>query len=197
MGTNNNIDTAAANWKNDAIVLADVRDAIKSGVYTALIGSGWRTDPHTVADTIGHITLILLDTYLDKWASYTGKNKNQLAGFCRMIAYQKTVNFVKLHVHRHDGAVDAMRIDATDASADDKTPRVVADPAACSFERIEQKERLVSALAALEASERSHMEALLAGRSSAAWADENGMSAVQANRHKKATVAKLARIVAE
>lgn len=194
MGTN--IDTTAIDWKNSAIVLTDVRDAIKSGVYTALIGSGWRTDKDTVADCIGHVTVILLDSYLDRWAGYTGKNKNQLAGYCRMVAYQKTIHFVKLHVHLHDGAVNAMRIDATDASADDKTPRVVADTTPNTFERTEQKERLTSALEALETLERSHIEALLSGCSSAAWAAENGMSPVQANRHKKATVEKVARLVA-
>lgn len=197
MGTND-IDTTVNGWQSRALGSADVQDAIKSGVYTALVGSGWRADADTVADCIGHINVLLLDGYLDKWAGYTGKNKNMLTGFCRWVAYQKTVNFVKLHVHRYDGSVDAMRIDATDATADDKAPRTIADDhSALAFVRVEQRERLMLALEALEALERSHIDALLAGESSADWAARNDMTPVQAARHKAATVAKLATLVQE
>ena len=196
MGTN--IDTSRPTWKNDAIVLPEVRDAIKSGVYTALIGSGWSANPDTVADCIGHVTLLLLDSYLDKWAGYQGKNKNQLAGFCRWVAYQKTINFVQLKVHEHDGAVDRMVIDATDATADDATPRVVTDETwGLGFLRVEQRERLTNALEALETDERSHIVTLLNGGSSAEWGAENGMTPVQTTRHKQAVIAKLARLVAD
>lgn len=197
MGTNN-IDTNNPTWKNTAIVLPEVQDAIKSGVYTALVGSGWSANPDTVADCISHVTLLLLDSYLDRWASYQGKNKNMLTGFCRWVAYQKTVSFVQLKVHEYDGAVDRMVIDATDATAEDKTPRVVADETwGIGFLRVEQRERLVNALEALEADERSHIMALLNGESSAVWAAENGMTPVQATRHKQAVIAKLARLVTD
>lgn len=196
MGTTNNVDTTVPGWKNTALT-ANL-DSIKSGVYTALIGSGWRTDAETVADMTQHVALYLLDKSLDKWASYEGKNKNMLSGFCRWVAYQRTINHVKLSVHKHDGAVNAMRIDATDASADDKTPRVIVDEtSAIAYLRVEQRERLELAMEALDNAERSHFEALMAGKTSAEWAASAGYSAVQATRQKKAIVTKLARLLAE
>lgn len=195
MGTNN-IDTTVAGWKNAAII-ANL-DSIKSGVYTALIGSGWRTDADSVADRTQAVALYLIEKSLDKWAGYQGKNKNMLSGFCRWIAYQRTVNYIKLHRHMYDGSASAMRIDTTDATQDDKAPRVVIDDtSALAFVRIEQRERLVLALDTLDAMERSHMDTLFAGGTSAAWAAEHGLTPVQANRHKAATIAKLAALVQE
>ena len=191
MGTNNN-----NTWEilsNPAIL-----KAIKAGVFSALVGSGWRTDAETVADRISDIKVILAEKYL---AGFNPEKGKTLRGYVRMVAHTKTVSYVKLHVHRHDGAVGAIRIDCTDATGDDgngsSTPNVIAESAPTPFERTEQKERLTAALEALEALERSHMEALLSGATSAAWAAQNGMSAVQANRHKKATIAKVSRLVAQ
>lgn len=190
MGTNNNT------W--EILSNPEILKAIKAGVFSALVGSGWRTDADTVADRISDVKVLLASKYL---AGFNPEKGKTLRGYVRMVAHTKTVNYVQLHVHRHDGAVGAMRIDPTDATGDDgngsSTPNIIADSSPCAFLRIEQREALTGALEALEALERSHMEALLSGSTSAAWAAENGMSTVQANRHKKATIAKLARLVAE
>lgn len=192
-------DTTDPTWKAQALALPTVQDSIKSGVFAALVGSGWQTDGETVADMISMVNVKLIERYLDKWAGYNGtKTKNTIDGFCRFVAYQKVVSYIKLHIHMYDGAVDAVRIDATDATAEDKAPRVVVDDAsALAYLRVDQRQRLTAAVDALDTSERSHFAALMAGRTSAEWASGAGLSAVQATRQKTTLLAKLARIVQE
>ncbi len=151
------IDTSVDGWQWEALTRPEILDSIKSGVFAALVGSGWQTDGETVIDRTSHIKVLLADSYLGKWDAYTGPNKNSLCGYVRMIAFQKTINYIKLHLHRHDGAVNAVKIDATDATAEDKAPRVVVDDSsALAYLRVDQRQRLTAAVDALDASERSH-----------------------------------------
>lgn len=176
---------------NDPAILR----AIKGGVCAGLLGSGWNLNQDLVKEMVSEVKVLLAESYLDKYDPNRGKT---LPGYVRMVARSKTLNFVQLKLHQNDGAVNAMRIDGTDATADDASPRVVEDECAgIGFLRVEQRERLTRAMARLEAIERSHIEALLAGETSAQWAARNGMTPVQATRHKQAIVAKLARFVAE
>jgi hypothetical protein len=183
--------------KNKWEILSDpaILRAIRGGVVSALSGSGWRLTADLIDDRVSDIKVLLADQYLDGFDPDKGKT---LTGYVRMVARTKTINYVQLKLHENDGAVNAMRIDATDATADDTTPRVVADNSApLAYLRVEQMERLTRGLEALKADERSHIEALLNGETSAVWAERNGISPATANRHKAATIAKLARIVAD
>lgn len=192
------VDTSVDGWQWVALSRPEVLDSIKSGVFTALVGSGWSTSPDSVADRISHIKVILAESYLDKWNTYTGPNKNTLTGYVRMVAFQKTIHYVQLSLHEYDGAVDAESVNHTDYSADDDTaPRGIYgdDSAEVAYLRIEQRQRLESALDALSADERDHFEALLAGETSAQWAERAGYSPVQATRQKKAMMERLAALV--
>lgn len=191
MGTNN------SKWQ----ILSDpkILKAIKAGVFSALVGSGWSTNTDLVNDRISAIKVILADTYLDKFDASKGKG---MAGYCRMVAHDKTVSYVKLHVHINDGAVNRGTVNHTDFTSgndsEDCTPSVgihADDSATLGFVRVEQRERLQKAMTALSEAERAHFMALMSGRTSAEWASENGYSAVQANRQKTAMMAKLTRLV--
>lgn len=192
------VDTTVDGWQFNALAMPEVQDSIKSGVFSALVGSGWLTDAETVEGRISHVKVILAEKYLCSWDTYTGPNKNTLTGYVRMVAYQKTVSYIKLHVHLYDGSARAMRIDSTDATAEDAAPRVIADDAsAVAYLRVEQRQRLTAALDALDATERAHFDALMAGDTSAEFAASAGLSPVQATRQKTAMMAKLAALVQE
>ena len=196
------VDTSVPGWQWEALNRPEVLDSIKSGVFTALIGSGWGTSPDSVEDRISHIKVILAEKYLEDWRTYDGPNKNTLPGYCRMVAFQKTIQYVQLKVHEYDGAVDAEPVNHTDYHRDDSDGQPIGargiladDTSAVAFLRVEQKERLERALEALSADERSHFEALMSGDTSAEWAAREGFTPVQATRQKKAMLAKLAALV--
>lgn len=183
--------------KIDANILAtpEIQRAIRGGVISALTGSGWAFNSDQIDEQVSEITLLLVDGYLDRYDASRGKG---LPGFVRMVAHKKTVSYIKLHVHKYDGAMNRGSVNHTDfTSEDDTAPRgVYADESAdLGFVRVEQRERLERALDALTADERSHFEALIAGQTSAEWAESHGYTPVQATRQKKALVAKLAALV--
>jgi DNA-directed RNA polymerase specialized sigma24 family protein len=189
----------------DASILysTPIRKAIRGGVISALVGSGWGIKDDVVEDLMADATLKLVDGSLAKF-NPDHPNGKGLSGFCRMVAHRLTVNYVQLHVHIHDGAVSRGTVNHTDCTSDgDDTPLhrhlhngIHADESPLANLRLEQRERLEKALMALTQDERRHALKLLKGGTSAQWAAENGVSTATANRHKAATLAKLTALLA-
>ena len=170
-----------------------VQRALNLGVVKALIGSGWTLNKELIAERMQSVSLELLEV-LPKFDS----NRSKLEAYAFTVAFSKTVSFVKLHLHRHDGAMNRGTVDSTDATADDKAPSCITDESALSgFARTEQRMAMERAVERLTAIERSLFACIYVGDSEREWGHDNGFSPVQVNRMKADLIAKLARYVAE